>query len=96
MNVSSKTTDVSAEIEKPLMKEQCENHVQCMKVIQMILDGEASEDEKEHFRQNMEKCMPCIKTYHLEKCIKDSLQNKVERRPCPERLVAAIKAQLHN
>lgn len=77
------------------MKHHCEHHAECMKMIQAILDGEASEGEKEHFRQNMDLCMPCIQTYQLEKCIKESLHSKVERRPCPQNLVATIKAKLN-
>lgn len=95
MNVSSNTTETAADDQAQPMKQHCENHLECMKMIQMILDGEADDEAKEHFRLNMDKCMPCIQTYQLEKCIKDSLQNKVERRPCPDRLVADIKAQLN-
>jgi anti-sigma factor (TIGR02949 family) len=96
MNVSSKTPEAAIDKQEQPMKHHCEHHTDCMKMIQALLDGEANEAEKEHFRQNMDKCMPCIQTYHLEKCIKDALHSKVERRPCPEKLVAVIKAQLNN
>lgn len=95
MNAPTNTSSVPGEKQGQAMKHECENHVECMKMIQAILDGEATDEEKEHFRQNMDKCIPCINTYHLEKCIKDSLQNKVERRPCPGNLVAAIKAKIN-
>lgn len=96
MNLSSKTSEAAGEKQDQPMKHHCDNHAECMKMIQAILDGEASDADREHFRQNMDKCMPCIQTYQLEKCIKDTLHSKVERRPCPEKLVAAIKAQLQN
>ena len=57
-------------------KESCENHAQCMKMIQAILDGEATEEQKAHFRDNMDVCMPCINEFHLIKCIKESLCEK--------------------
>ncbi len=78
------------------MKQHCEHHAECIKKIQAILDGEATESEKEHFRLNMDKCMPCIQTYHLEKCIKEALHSKVTRKPCPNDLVAAIKAKVNS
>ncbi len=76
------------------MKESCEHQEQCMQMIQAILDGEASEADKEHFRQNMDVCMPCINEYHLAKCIKDSLCQKIERKSCPENLITTIKLKL--
>ncbi len=76
------------------MKHTCEHHEECMKIIQLILDGEATEVEKDHFRNNIDICLPCIKSLELEKCIKDSLCNKIEKRPCPEKLVALIKEKI--
>ena len=76
------------------MKHVCEHHAECMKAIQVILDGETTEAEKEHFRQNMDKCLPCIQTYQIEKCIKESLQDKVSKRPCPNGLVKLIMEKI--
>ena len=73
------------------MKTHCDNQKECMKMIEAILDGEATEAQKDHFKQNMDRCMPCIKTYHLEKCIKDALQLKVPKKICPNDLIAQIK-----
>lgn len=75
-------------------KTSCENHENCMKMIQAILDGEATEQEKNHFRDNMDICMPCINEYHLVRCIKDSLCNRLERKTCPESLINTIKLKL--
>jgi hypothetical protein len=76
------------------MKTSCENHEKCMKMIQSILDGEATEEEKDHFRDNMDVCMPCINEFHLVKCIKESLCNRVERKTCPDNLINTIKLKL--
>jgi anti-sigma factor (TIGR02949 family) len=87
MSVAQETSVVA-------VKTQCEHHAECMKAIQAILDGEATDDQKDHFRQNMDKCMPCIEVYRLEKCVKESLQNKIEKVPCPQNLIAAIRSKL--
>ena len=79
---------------KEEVKTSCENHEKCMRMIQAILDGEATEEEKEHFRDNMDVCMPCINEYHLVKCIKESLCNRLERKTCPDSLVNTIKLKL--
>ncbi len=84
---------MSVESNLPI-KTICEHHVECMKAIQAILDGEATESQKEHFRQNIDSCLPCIETYRLEKCLKESLQNKVSKVTCPEKLISTIKNKL--
>ncbi len=76
---------------KVSMKTHCENQQECMKMIQAILDGEATAAQKDHFKENMDRCMPCINTYHLEKCVKDALQVKVPKKICPDALLVQIK-----
>jgi hypothetical protein len=76
------------------MKEQCENHEKCMKMIQAVLDGSASTEEMEHFKSNIEVCLPCIEGYELEKSIKSTLQLKVEKKCCPEKTLEIIKLKI--
>jgi anti-sigma factor (TIGR02949 family) len=77
-----------------LMKEECENHEKCMKMIQAVLDGSASKEEIEHFKSNIDVCKPCFDGYQLEKSIKDSLQTKVEKKCCPQNTVDQLKAKI--
>lgn len=76
------------------LKHHCENHEKCMQMIQAVLDGSASEEELQHFKTNMDECLPCIDNYNLEKSIKETLQLKIEKKCCPEKTVASIKASL--
>jgi len=77
-----------------LMKEECENHEKCMKMIQAVLDGSASKEEIEHFKSNIDVCKPCFDGYQLEKSIKDCLQTKVEKKCCPQNTVDQLKAKI--
>lgn len=96
MNASSHTPSVKEEAEKPTMKQNCEHHADCMRIIQAILDDEATEAEKEHFRDNMDKCLPCIESYRLEKCIKESLSMKIEKKPCPQVILDKIMSKINS
>ena len=78
MNASLNTPSVTEEAQKQSMKHSCEHHAECMKIIQAILDDEATDAEKDHFRENM------------EKCIKDSLSFKLEKKPCPQSILNTI------
>ncbi|SDG04140.1 hypothetical protein SAMN04487996_114205 [Dyadobacter soli] len=95
MNASSTTPSVT-EVAQKQMKHTCEHHAECMKIIQAILDDEASEAEKDHFRENMDKCIPCIEAYRLEKCIKDSLNMKIVKKPCPESILNTIISKINS
>jgi len=76
------------------MKEHCDHQADCLKMIQLIVDGEATEQQIEKLRNNLHTCQPCIKMYHLEKEIKELLSGKMEKKCCPEQLVASIKSRI--
>jgi len=96
MNASLTTPSVTEEAQNQPMKQKCEHHAECMKVIQAILDDEATEAEKDHFRENMDKCLPCIESYRLEKCIKDSLSLKIQKKPCPQSILTTIISKINS
>lgn len=76
------------------MKEHCDHQVDCLKMIQVILDGQATEQQIERLRNNLHTCQPCIRMYNLEKEIKQLLNGKMEKKCCPEQLIASIKARI--
>lgn len=90
----STSVSVEGQQETASVKQSCDHQADCLKRIQSILDGGATEEEKEHFKEHLDQCMPCIEMYKLEKCIKEALQGKVEKKCCPEKLAAAIRSQI--
>lgn len=66
----------------------------CREMLQTILDGEATDEQKEYFKQHMGFCMLCYKSYDLEIAIKQLLQSKCCGGEAPADLVEQIKAQL--
>ena len=76
------------------MKQQCQNQRECMEMLQLIVDGEASHEQKEHFlMHHLEECMPCYKNYHLEVAIRQLLKIKCTGQ-APQDLVDSIKAKV--
>lgn len=76
------------------MKQDCESQRECMEMLQMIIDGEATSEQKEHFLSNhLEQCMPCYKNYHLEVTIRQLLKTKCSNE-APQELVDSIKAKV--
>jgi mycothiol system anti-sigma-R factor len=66
----------------------------CMEMLQVILDGEASPEQKAYFKQHMDLCMPCFKGYELDMAIKQLVQSKCCGGDAPPDLVAQIKMQI--
>jgi mycothiol system anti-sigma-R factor len=74
-------------------KQECPNQRECMEMLQLIVDGEASPEEKEYFlMHHLEECMPCYRNYHLEVAIRHLLKNKCTGH-APQELIDSIKAK---
>ncbi|GAB4002063.1 hypothetical protein GCM10028807_59850 [Spirosoma daeguense] len=65
-------------------------------MIQLIVDGEATEEQLARVKANLESCKPCIQMYHLEKEVKELLTKRIEKRCCPDQLVATIKSRIRS
>ena len=83
-----------SEAEKIQKKTSCEHQVDCMKMVQLIVDGQASDEQINTFKLNMDKCLPCEKGYELEKCIKETMQLRLEKKCVPANLIDCIKQKI--
>ena len=66
----------------------------CMQMLQIILDGEASPEQKEYFRYHMDKCMPCFKGYEVDMAIKEMLRIKCCGNQIPQEMLDQLKIQI--
>jgi mycothiol system anti-sigma-R factor len=63
----------------------------CLEMLQVILDGEASEQQKQYFREHMDICLPCFKGYELDMAIKQLVKSKCCGGDAPADLVEQIR-----
>jgi hypothetical protein len=84
-----------SEAEKIQKKTTCEHQAECMKMVQLIVDGQASDEQINLFKLNMDKCLPCEKGYELEKCIKETMQLRLEKKCIPSNLIDCIKQKIN-
>lgn len=66
----------------------------CMEMLQFILDGEATNEQRDYFKSHMDHCMPCFKSYELDMAIKELLKTKCCGGEAPTDLVIQIKSQI--
>lgn len=76
------------------MKHDCPNQRECFERLQLILDDEASPEDKDHFMtHHLEQCLPCYRNYHLEVEIRQLLKNKCKNN-APQDLIDSIRARV--
>ena len=73
---------------------QCPERVKCLDILNMVLDGEATEEQKIYLNAHIDACLPCLNDYNLEKEIKNLLQSKCSKVEVPAGLAEAIKSKL--
>lgn len=73
---------------------ECPEKQKCLEILNLVLDGEANEEQKDYFRNHIEKCMPCNSDYSVEKAIKELLQAKCSNKEVPNDLVESIKSKI--
>lgn len=83
-----------SEAEKIQKKTSCDHQSECMKLVQLIVDGQASDEQINAFKLNMNKCLPCEQGYELEKCIKETMQLRLEKKCVPASLIDCIKQKI--
>jgi mycothiol system anti-sigma-R factor len=66
----------------------------CMEMLQVILDGEATPEQKAYFKEHMDLCMPCFRGYELDMAIKQLVQSKCCGGDAPSELVEQIRIQI--
>lgn len=72
----------------------CTECKKVLKLLQVILDGEATKSEEEFFFQNLEKCPNCIDCYENEKQLREAIKNKSKKREVPQDLIDCIQNKI--
>ena len=75
------------------MKKTCTHKADCLKLIQRIIDREATPEEEAAFLANKDQCLPCQEGYALEKSLRNAIKANCKSK-CPTDLFDQIKAKL--
>ena len=70
------------------------DHSECMRILNLVLDGEANHEENDFFKQKLENCMPYYQIYNVDMAIKELIKKVGYERNCPDGLVDEIKAKI--
>ncbi len=70
------------------------DHNECIKLLQLVLDDEATANERNIFEKHVCNCMPYFEIYEVDKAIKTLVKKNCCGKEIPEDLTAAIKAKV--
>ncbi len=66
----------------------------CVEMLNLIVDGQATDSQLEQFQQHMAECPPCYQSHELGQAIKIALQSKLDKKPVPPGLIDIIKSKI--
>lgn len=66
----------------------------CREMLQKILDGDVTPEEKREFEHHILECLPCYHTYELEMAIRFLLKTRCNGNGAPPELIEKIKQQI--
>ncbi len=75
------------------MKDDCADKRDCLEMLQLILDGEATPEQKANFKLHIDDCLPCFQHYHFDQAIKELLKLKCTSQ-APSDLIESIKSKI--
>ena len=75
------------------MKTNCSHQSDCLKLIQRILDKEATAEEESTFLANKDQCLPCKEGHELELALRKALKSSCHSK-CPSSLIDSLRLKI--
>ena len=75
-------------------KDSTDKSIDCKqfaKLIQLILDDEASNEDKKLFKEHESKCNHCAEVFDIEKTVMNLVKNKLRKDCCPEGFAKSVR-----
>lgn len=72
----------------------CSDFDKCLKILNLILDNEASPEQEAFFRSHIESCSICFAHCNVEKQIRQLLKTKLSSRCVPDALIGEIRSKI--
>ena len=72
----------------------CEDHEKCIHIINLIIDGEANEEEEAFFYSHIQDCLHCAQYYKLEQSIRKAIRKKLKIKEAPEDLIQELRKKV--
>ncbi|MFN8436242.1 MAG: hypothetical protein U0V72_01285 [Cytophagales bacterium] len=68
-----------------------DGYKRCIEIINLILDGEATQEQVAYFEGNIKCCEKSMEFYNIEKCVRDAVVHKLRYKSVPKDLLDCVK-----
>lgn len=79
---------------KQIANNVCADFSNCLKILRLMLDNEASKEDEIYMMSHIEKCMFCFEQYQVEKQIRALIKSKTASIPVPADLINEIRNKI--
>jgi anti-sigma factor (TIGR02949 family) len=73
---------------------EVEQNQACTELLELVIDGQATQKQHQELMGHLEKCEECREEYLLSKSIKDSLKNHIKPNNSPTGLANSIQNKI--
>lgn len=73
---------------------ECPQKEKCLEILNLVMDGEATDEQCDFIHTHIKECVPCNEIYEVENAIKAQLQQNCTGQ-APDDLVASIKTKIN-
>jgi len=70
------------------------NHGECLRILNLVLDEEATDEEREYFKSHLQNCMPYYEIYNVDLKIKELIKKNCCNKEVPKDLVNSIREKI--
>ena len=68
----------------------------CMEMLQLVLDGQATDEQVLYWRQHMGMCQPCYEKYNIDNAIKEAIQSECCCSKIPKETIDQLRERIKN
>lgn len=86
------STDSSDNAPEKKGKDLPEN--ECLKILNLVLDEEATDEQRAYFEKHLENCMPYYEIYCVDRKIKELIKKNCCDKEVPQDLVDSIREKI--
>ena len=72
----------------------CSDFDKCLRILNLMLDEEATTGQEDFFYSHIEKCITCFSHYNVEKQLRQLLRSKLKKHPVPTELAREIRNRI--
>lgn len=72
------------------------DHSECLRILNLVLDGEADDQQKAIFKEHLQNCMPYYEIYNVDQAIRHLLKKNCKDKHLPDDIKEEIKSRIFN